>query len=794
MIQKLKGRYTIGLLLPLLLTACNGDGVNLGASDEGSLLGNFNDVDQLSDMSMLSNTVRISGRVADGYIQGATVCVDLNENNHCDLDEPFAVTGEGADKPIVADIPPEAIDEDTGEAIGEPLVFVAPPGRTDFLSPLTTLVHHELQSNPSLNVDEAESAVKGVLGIDDASISLFADYVAMSDSESSTEAEAAQFQYLHDTARVVVSSMINLESQVNSAVALDGTDVEGQSDIDRAIQNIVRNEVRDLLPEIAYLVAEMIAESAQVNSDSVAVEESPEDFDPTELASTILPTLSPDTINEQVEAIREPGEFVDTALQEVLTDGVYWVEFACPDEHSESNPQSEVMFDELLRRECDISYGKAQTNVNGDTLATESYLFNSLTGTWVATERQVDMLANNYSLANGQWLQAETDRLEGTINFVNISSAMVANDFGTSILESISLNLDGAQITDHLISYDAESTWGQLADSTDIFSTGAQLHQLTVRDNTSPYILHLDRPLTEDCSLYNGNCNLVKTVFEGARTPSLGLDSIRESSLTGVQIAANTEALGEVVLSLTSDIPEDGGFPERGQVALSFQASESIVTAPGSDISTVSPEELALGVNEPLISADLLQVHLECIAESESAVLVPELVDIVPTDFFAPGEFEGTPEELMTLLNSEGNSSDTGTADSTSAEDLADEQSVTLNEHNCDELLNPVFNDISIIPNGFSVDIAATDIDDDLLVSTWDMIVVDGVEMIEIPLPNVLRSDSEGEIDSILLIEHDGFVRVGSRLPEGQLSRVLTYNENAFVTLRSIIESELQLQ
>jgi len=103
----------------------------------------------------------LAGRVADGYIQGATVCVDINENDACDENEPFAISGPGGiydlrvpagaeNKPIVAAIPADAIDEDTGEVVGSPLVFIAPASRPEFISPITTLVHHEITANPIL--------------------------------------------------------------------------------------------------------------------------------------------------------------------------------------------------------------------------------------------------------------------------------------------------------------------------------------------------------------------------------------------------------------------------------------------------------------------------------------------------------------------------------------------------------------------------------------------------------------------------------------------------------------------
>ena len=78
---------------------------------------------------------------------------------------------------------------------------------------------------------------------------------------------------------------------------------------------------------------------------------------------------------------------------------------------------------------------------------------------------------------------------------------------------------------------------------------------------------------------------------------------------------------------------------------------------------------------------------------------------------------------------------------------------------------------------------------DQMMVSEWKLIEVEGVKMIEIQLPFMFRQESEDDSgEAILLIEHDGYVRMGARLPETFVERVITYNETAFTTLRSIVE------
>ncbi len=97
---------------------------------------------------------QISGRIADGYLRGATVFWDCNGNMALDADEPSAVSTAGgrytlgasppAKAPLAACslralVPATAFDEDTGTAVGAAFMMAAVDGSPGFISPLTTL-------------------------------------------------------------------------------------------------------------------------------------------------------------------------------------------------------------------------------------------------------------------------------------------------------------------------------------------------------------------------------------------------------------------------------------------------------------------------------------------------------------------------------------------------------------------------------------------------------------------------------------------------------------------------------
>lgn len=122
----------------------------------------------------------IVGVVIDGPIQGATVCLDLNQNVICDADEPvsgltnalgqFAIENLDADTvamnaPLLAEIPIGAVDADNpGQAIGTPYQLSAPGGQQRaVISPLTELLQTGVRAG--LSLPDARIAVAAQAGV-----------------------------------------------------------------------------------------------------------------------------------------------------------------------------------------------------------------------------------------------------------------------------------------------------------------------------------------------------------------------------------------------------------------------------------------------------------------------------------------------------------------------------------------------------------------------------------------------------------------------------------------------------
>ena len=188
--------FALTALASALLAACGGGGG--GGSSKSSL----------------------SGTVADGYLKGATVCLDINTNGACDSSEPSTTTTDGGKYtlsdltagdenkyPVLVLVPATAVDSDnpTG-TVGKPYFLSAPAGKGGFVSPLTTLIQQKVAAGAT--VDSAESAVKNLLGITDTTVSLFSDYIAGKGSATQADATAAgRHARAHEAAKVVAKSL-----------------------------------------------------------------------------------------------------------------------------------------------------------------------------------------------------------------------------------------------------------------------------------------------------------------------------------------------------------------------------------------------------------------------------------------------------------------------------------------------------------------------------------------------------------------------------------------------------------
>ena len=151
----------------------------LGLTASVGLVGCLDDSDSDSSSGSASST-SYSVTAIDGYLNGAQVWLDLNANFQLDSNEPSATTGEGGkaslditgiDNPetyplVVRSIKGQTVDEDTGNTVASDYVMSAPAGERD-VTPLSTLVHVQLESGQAASKEEAVTNVATEMGLEE---------------------------------------------------------------------------------------------------------------------------------------------------------------------------------------------------------------------------------------------------------------------------------------------------------------------------------------------------------------------------------------------------------------------------------------------------------------------------------------------------------------------------------------------------------------------------------------------------------------------------------------------------
>jgi len=725
----------------------------------------------------------ISGRVADGYLQGATVCLDLNENKACDDDEPSTVSGEGGvyELPvaegqeaasIVADVPETAIDEDTQQPVGKRLVLSAPPERREFISPITTLVDQELEDNPAFDVDAAEASVKQDLGLtEDDDASLFEDYVSGARNENAERPERPeQLRYLHQTAQIVARMMQEIQDEVEQAVSAEGIDIQGDPQARRALQQLLRNEVRELLPQITRAVADIVAAEASSESEAESEESQNADseFDPDALASSLRPTNSgvdADRIQAQID--RRPATRV--TVEDMLSAGFYIIDVDCNYEHDYDDEfeGEEEEFDEIKLDDdalnCYAGYSHLMLGDSGNTISQTEYEYDPETGSWIAYSEEQDFEDEPvyaFHLVEGQW-QAESSADEQmTVEFTDNGGAIVMNSDGRMEIKASQHDLSERRLAHHLREQGAEREDAAEIAGDAVFPADSSAYVFHIGRAESQYLL-FNWPAFEDgaCDEFNGNCNVIHQQKDNGQMPVTSLATLADADAEGVTLSGLVHDYQDQPIDATFSQPGSADDGSRGivtwQVAEYYRPDEF-----GPD--EFGPEEFDPQEFEP----EPFEPEL-CVGPDG------ELLDKLPEPA------EGTEFDLLPDHNELDLQNDQGIEESVRPPELVscypDESGTSVSFAN-DDSGSPDHGSFQINRRNFGR-------------SQWRMVEVQGVRMIELQVPVQLRHridmDDHG---SILLVEHEGFVRRGGHFDDRGHEREIGYNEAAFSVMRDALQ------
>ena len=189
-----------------LLTGCGGGGGD-------------NSTPATTTPAIVSTT--LSGVVADGYIQGAIVCVDKNANLLCDTGEIQTTTNnkgeyilkdvnsdDATNFPVIALVPVGAVDQDDPtHAISQPYTLTTPIGKHAFISPLTSLVK-EYQDDNALSTENASQIIANLLATPNSN-DLFVNYAVSNNTREQKR--------LHNVAKLAVNAFSGITNHIKKS-------------------------------------------------------------------------------------------------------------------------------------------------------------------------------------------------------------------------------------------------------------------------------------------------------------------------------------------------------------------------------------------------------------------------------------------------------------------------------------------------------------------------------------------------------------------------------------------------
>ncbi len=493
----------------LLLAGCGGSSDSVSVSGAGGDAGG----DTGSDAGSESG---VSGLVADGYLVGATVCLDINENKVCDPDEPSATTVAGGEYEIdlpdgvdpdqytvLVEVGENTIDEDTGQPVGKNYVLTAPAGKPAFVSPLTTMVQSRIESNPGMSSDEAEGLVKSDLGTE---ADLFENFIEAKADDSNEDKE--EYERLHKVAQVTARVLADNLEIIELAAA------EASLDPVSVLDELVKIVVQEVITQLDVIVA-----SVDESED--------ESFDPDVVAATVE-EIDTSEVDEDVAEQQLISSVVEKSVEEILQGGVNWI-FAHP-----GYTYYDAGTDTNISEPTQIEYGRISLNETSDGLVEDAYEYDYEVSDFVlmSHDRQEIVLGpNGFVSAEDSvenWRPVFNDDNTVTISLSDSNGAVISQETITG---------SGLDIANKPMSEMLRGELGEvLVDPDALFPDGSVAYRWYFTNAVDLYTIDSwgagdDHGETcgdgVDAATYNGNCN---TAYGYSSGITISYNSYEESS------------------------------------------------------------------------------------------------------------------------------------------------------------------------------------------------------------------------------------------------------------------------
>nr|WP_198557006.1 hypothetical protein [Enterovibrio nigricans] len=444
----------------------------------------------------------LSGKAADGYLENAEVCLDLNLNKACDSNEPTATTGtngvftldttqESIDSyPIIVNvIAGQTTDTDNpGVALTKGYVLSA-PAKSVFVSPISTLIQNEIENGNSS--EDAVAAVQLQLGTDQ---DVTKDYIAEKNNASLSDEDKAVFDQIHKVAQVTARVMATKLSELESSAAQQGIS-------NKELQSVIAEKVSNVLSDI----------NSQVVSEG-------DNFDPDTAADTIKDNidLSPENIKDKVDVNNADKESQKSSLAELIrTEGMLWL----------SSSKSGLA--------PTLEYGVVSIDNQGEVIETE-YKSNA---DYTAFDVYTPPSNTDLLLTESGWKLAD-DTIVGITSNPDGSDTLEMKTTELSLKTKVmKVDVSGLKVSDVMEkTADTQSVWAGLYSESTVFPEGTFAYRLKIESTIDDYFSLYPGAWCDEAyaAERGGMCNAINVeAATGSGSPAQTLDQIYKEASDG---------------------------------------------------------------------------------------------------------------------------------------------------------------------------------------------------------------------------------------------------------------------
>lgn len=261
-----------------------------------------------------NDVISSSGTVIDGYLQNATVCVDVNGNKECDSTEArnntnlnghFSVATLTSAPLVVAVTPGQTTDSlvsgQQGSAVTQDF-FLTAPLSSSTVTPLTTLVQVGVEQGYYANFAAGSTAVAAALNVPAGTDLANYDYLSAGDARVAVAATIVT--------RAMASAIANIQANVTGNIATT------ENTFETAVKVLIDSTLAggastSLMQEIGSNVAATVAEGTNVaDVDVLSLVDSVEtviENDTSIVSATDVDAVTLQAAVEETNAVNETG-------------------------------------------------------------------------------------------------------------------------------------------------------------------------------------------------------------------------------------------------------------------------------------------------------------------------------------------------------------------------------------------------------------------------------------------------------------------------------------------------------